>query len=1739
MIRSAGLFPYAALAVAAASWGAEPPRLLFPALSPVVETRYVLGAALSGPDGRDPVVIARDYLEPAEGAFELRLLTRSASRGGRLRHVIFERVRDGIALWGGEAHVHLDDAGRIVRVSAARAPGAVGSPDVGFEAWEAVAAAQPGRWTEVGREDGPERRTRFASAAGQAAEAWLVWAAARTVREGRPARAALAWRVVLGDRETLVDAGSGVVLGSVEFSHDAAPTGRVFRAPDVAHPGEGAQTVETFGLCEADVYPAPFRSGPLDGLCWSSNGQTAGPNVAACADANGDDACDGLVSATGGVFDFPYTGSYRAGQGAQTDRSAAVVNAFYWTNAVHDWLYRLGFDEASGNFQLDNYGRGGTGGDRVVMEVHDGALGGATRFTAGPDGVPGRLELGLHATSLGDAAFDGDLLVHEYVHGLTARLVGGPAHAAALGLQQSGALAEGWSDAYAASFTGDSVIGEFTSGNAATGLRRVDLGANTLTFGDFGRRHPAAVPGRGLQPVPEIHTDGEIWASTLWDLRQALGAAAFEEIATAALKLTPARPTMLDARDAFVQAALGDACDAWAVFAARGFGASAAVNPVEDGLLADTAVSVYEAFDRPPACGGAPADLSYTVFSDGVDQEEEGWEATGPWTRFGALGGDEPRVWHFGDPTPDAETYASGQPAAGTLTSPEIDLRGASEAELVLLHRLRTEGFASRVDLGGGAQGPYRSRDAARLLISSDGGLTWDVLTHLMHQTPGSGYSLARVNLRDYVDRRIRLRFEFDSLDAVDNDYFGWRIGQVAVRATNDVVGPRLAVQGPPTLTFQGEAGGPPVELGTIAIANAGSGELVWEIEPDVPWLRFTPHQGVEDGEVRAQADPGSLTPGTYLGGFRVSSRNERGALQTVEFQVTSPAVPAVDASPSRWPLDEAGAGPGLALADVAGGRTLTTGGLGTVDVAGISGRARLFNGFTDSAEAAHQEAFTPERFTFRAWVRLDSLPATLAVIASHFGGSPVRGWYLGVWQTGQVAFSVATEAGAQFTLSNAVLAPGEWHRLTLAVDRHQGRAVLAVDGEWDTWRDFGVPLLAASGPTPFTVARASWANAFPFQGALDELELLDRTTAPPDWQADFESFTPPAPAPPAAPAWEFESSGGSSSDAYAGFGEGLHVPGVVGEALRLDGVDDVWQVASDEGLQPSDFTVRGWFRLTRTPAAWGALVANYDGDFSGWYLGVLPGGKAFFALGAKPSSLPSVETYSGLTPNRWHHLTATYEARIQRLSLYLDGELHGRRYVSGMTPRTSGLMTVGRASWIDAHYAAFDVDELAVERASWTAAEAAADFASYPAPAQPGPLAAWSFDDLASGAGTALVDSASGHDAVTVADRNRPLTGVSGVARSFGGWPDAAVVAPDPAFESYSFSFSTWARIDEPPDGWGVLFGNHDGDYRGWLVGVYHDGRVVFSVTGRPASSPWLLSSAALEPGRWHHVAVTFDGASRRGRIYVDGVLSASAVFPAWTPAPGVRPTFGRASWVPSVYLKMKLDEAKLYGFERPPAEIAAEFDALAFVANPSPVAAWDFEEAASTASDGTGHGRGITFEGLTEAAPGLVGQGRRLTGRPAYGRLAPDAALASSAFTWTSWVRIEESPPSWGVLYSTYGDGSRGWYAAMLPDGRIVLSVAGPGSAPWLVSRGAIAPGEWRHVAVTFDPVSRRGAIYLDGLLDETAVFPASTPPSLNVAPTVGKASWTDSYYLPVTLDRMRVFGAELSESAVRSAQ
>ena len=88
-------------------------------------------------------------------------------------------------------------------------------------------------------------------------------------------------------------------------------------------------------------------------------------------------------------------------------RDAATTNLFYWNNLMHDVWYQYGFDEVSGNFQYDTFGKGGAGDDPVFAEAQDSRNipipppGQTTRnnanFATPPDGYVPRMQMYLWA----------------------------------------------------------------------------------------------------------------------------------------------------------------------------------------------------------------------------------------------------------------------------------------------------------------------------------------------------------------------------------------------------------------------------------------------------------------------------------------------------------------------------------------------------------------------------------------------------------------------------------------------------------------------------------------------------------------------------------------------------------------------------------------------------------------------------------------------------------------------------------------------------------------------------------------------------------------------------------------------------------------------------------------------------------------------------------------------------------------------------------------------------------------------------------------------------------------------------------------------------------------------------------------------------------------------------------------------------------------------------------------------
>jgi len=77
--------------------------------------------------------------------------------------------------------------------------------------------------------------------------------------------------------------------------------------------------------------------------------------------------------------------------------------------------------------------------------------------------------------------------------------------------------------------------------------------------------------------IPEVHADGEIWAQTLWDLRDRLGSKKAESLVTRAMELAPGNPSFIDMRNAILLADTAvfhraDIDAIWKVFAKRGMG---------------------------------------------------------------------------------------------------------------------------------------------------------------------------------------------------------------------------------------------------------------------------------------------------------------------------------------------------------------------------------------------------------------------------------------------------------------------------------------------------------------------------------------------------------------------------------------------------------------------------------------------------------------------------------------------------------------------------------------------------------------------------------------------------------------------------------------------------------------------------------------------------------------------------------------------------------------------------------------------------------------------------------------------------------------------------------------------------------------------------------------------------------------------------------------------------------------
>ncbi|HIG75626.1 MAG TPA: T9SS type A sorting domain-containing protein [Bacteroidetes bacterium] len=572
------------------------------------------------------------------------------------RIVYLRQAIGGIEIASGPMAVAIDRDGRVVHAAGRLTPGlsrlaVSGGAAISAEAAAAALAQSAGVATResfraVSQKASAERETVLSDAGVTRipSRARLVYAV-----DGGTLR--LAWETTLflkngGDWFGQIDAATGRVLhkedrlvrdafGPAHASHTShAPTAAP--ASTVLAPFASRMAQELRGGTAYRVYAMPLESPihsatlpPADGRTvvvdphdltaspfgWHDTDGVAGPeftitrgnNVHAYLDRDDDEAPDANGEAEGGAslqFDF----AVDFAQDPSISKDASVTNLFYWSNLVHDVMYGYGFDEASGNFQANNYGNGGADGDAVDSESQSGAdicneffpCENNANFSTPADGSEPRMQMyvGTSATPELDGSFDNMVVVHEYGHGISIRMTGGPSNVGCLSTSTyPEQMGEGWSDFFGAMMTmkpGDAradarPVGNYLFGQAVDGpgIRpapySTDFGVNAYTYGDTNSSALSAPHGVGF-----------VWATALWeatwdmidefgyseDIWDASGTAGNQKMMNLvinALKLQPCGPGFVDGRDAILAAdelIYGGAHQdlLWAAFARRGLG---------------------------------------------------------------------------------------------------------------------------------------------------------------------------------------------------------------------------------------------------------------------------------------------------------------------------------------------------------------------------------------------------------------------------------------------------------------------------------------------------------------------------------------------------------------------------------------------------------------------------------------------------------------------------------------------------------------------------------------------------------------------------------------------------------------------------------------------------------------------------------------------------------------------------------------------------------------------------------------------------------------------------------------------------------------------------------------------------------------------------------------------------------------------------------------------------------------
>ncbi|MBZ4417135.1 M36 family metallopeptidase [Myxococcus sp. RHST-1-4] len=573
--------------------------------------------ALTGPSSGDALAIGLDFVQKHREAFGLELsdlanlevTDRVYSRETGFTNLYLRQTHKGLPLYNAQLQINVDGEGRVLGVHSDFLPSvdtALASVEPRLGAGEAVASLAKHLGVSLRQtpralnaEAGARQRTRV-DVEGLSSEPIDAELAVLPVRRGE---ARLVWRFQVHtpdqqhDYDVTVDAHTGEVW--TRFDWVASDSYKVYPVPvespnhtSPLPPSDGRVTV----LNPANSLASPYGWHDTNGVAGAEYTIPRGNNVHAYEDTNADGLPPATQPACGATLNCVFT--LNLSGAPSTYISAAVTNLFYWNNIIHDVTYQYGFTEAAGNFQVNNYGRGGVGNDDVRAEAQDGGGTNNANFSTPADGSRPRMQMYIWTapTPDKDGDLDSGIITHEYGHGISNRLVGGPSNVSCLANRQQ--PGEGISDFFSLWFTARPTdtgpmgrgVGTYALNQPTTGVGirtqrySTDPAVNTWTYASInGMAVPHGVGSVFAQAMWEAYwalVNAHGFSSNLYAATGGAGNQRFMQYFIQGMKNTPCSPTFTQVRDGIIAAATSinggvDVCRLWTAFAAFGLGTNA------------------------------------------------------------------------------------------------------------------------------------------------------------------------------------------------------------------------------------------------------------------------------------------------------------------------------------------------------------------------------------------------------------------------------------------------------------------------------------------------------------------------------------------------------------------------------------------------------------------------------------------------------------------------------------------------------------------------------------------------------------------------------------------------------------------------------------------------------------------------------------------------------------------------------------------------------------------------------------------------------------------------------------------------------------------------------------------------------------------------------------------------------------------------------------------------------------